>query len=162
MINKLKSSLEHEFRISDLSKLHFFLGAHFERDRRTRIISMHQQSYIKTILEQFGTGDCKPIATLLNTKTSLSKLSEDEYKEHSHQMKDIPYQKEVGPLMYAMVATRLDLRFTISVVSRLMLKPCPIHWMAVKQIMRYSKGTLDMRLCIGSQQIGIKDYFDVD
>ena len=161
-INDLKSNLEREFEMSDLGKLHYFLGVHFERDRRMRIITIHQQSYIKTILEQFGMGDCRPIATPLNTKTSLSKLSEDEYKEHSYKMKDIPYQKAVGPLMYAMVAARLDLAFTISVVGGFMSKPCPIHWMAVKQIMRYLKGTLDMKLRIGDKYVNVKGYSDAD
>ena len=50
-INELKSSLEREFKMRDLSELHFFIGVHFERDRRTRTITMHQRNYIKTILE---------------------------------------------------------------------------------------------------------------
>ena len=41
MINKLKSSLERKFDMSDLGELHFFLGVHFERDRRMRTIIMH-------------------------------------------------------------------------------------------------------------------------
>ena len=89
--------------------------------------------------------DCKSIATPLNTKTSLAKLLEKEYTEHSHEMKDILYQEAVGSLMYTMVAIRLDLAFS---VSRFTSKPGPMHWMAVKQIMQYVKGTLDMRLYI--------------
>ena len=65
-------------------------------------------------------GDCKPIAIPLDTKTSLAKLSEGEYKEHSHKMKNILYQEAVESLMYAMVATRLDLAFAVSVISRFM------------------------------------------
>ena len=105
MINELKFSFEREFKMSNLGKLHFFLGVHFERNRRMHTTTMHQRSYIETDLERFGMGDCKPIATLLDTKTSLVKL-EEEYKKHSHKMKDIPYQEAVGSLMYAMVATR--------------------------------------------------------
>ena len=61
-----------------------------------------------------------------------------------------------------MVATRPDLAFAVSVVSRFMSKPGPMHWMAVKRIMRYLKGTLDMRLRIGGQHISIKGYSDAD
>ena len=64
--------------------------------------------------------------------------------------------------MYAMVATKFDLAFIISVVSRFMLKPGPMHWMAIKRIMRYLKGTIDMKLRIGGQHIGIKGYSDAD
>jgi hypothetical protein len=162
VINELKASLESEFEMSDLGELHFFLGVHFERDRKTRTITMHQRSYIETILERFGMADCKPIATPLDAKTSLVKLSEEEYEEHSHEMKDIPYQEAVGSLMYAMVATRPDLAFAVSVVSRFMSKPGPMHWMAVKRIMRYLKGTIDVRLRIGGQHMNVKGYSDAD
>jgi hypothetical protein len=77
--------------MSDLGELHFFIGDHFERDRKTRTITMHQQRYIETILERFGMVDFKPIATLLDAKTSLVKFSKEEYEEHLQEMKDIPY-----------------------------------------------------------------------
>ena len=162
MINELKASLEREFEMSDLGELHFFLGVHFERDRRSRTITMHQRSYIETILERFGMADCKPIATPLDAKTPLPKLSDEEHEEHLHEMKDVPYQEAVGSLMYAMVATRPDLAFAVSVVSRYMSKPGPMHWMAVKRIMRYLKGTLDMKLRIGGNHINVKGYSDAD
>ena len=37
-----------------------------------------------------------------------------------------------------------------------------MHWMTVKQILRYLKGTLSMRLCIGGEHINLKCYSDVD
>ena len=82
MINELKSSFERKFEMSDLGKLHLFFGVHFERNRRMHTIIIHQRSYIETILERFGMDDCKPIAIPLDTKTSLAKFSEEEYKEH--------------------------------------------------------------------------------
>ena len=36
MINELKASLERKFEMSDLGELNFFLGDHFERNRRPR------------------------------------------------------------------------------------------------------------------------------
>ena len=41
MINELKASLERKFEMSDLGELHFFLGVHFERDRRLQTITMY-------------------------------------------------------------------------------------------------------------------------
>ena len=123
MINELQSSLKREFEMSNFGELHFFLRVHFERNKRIRIITMHQQTYIETILKRFGMSDCKTIRTMLDTKASLAKLLEEEYKEHLHKMKDIPYQEAVGSLMYAMEATRPDLAFAISVVRRFMSKP---------------------------------------
>ena len=162
MIIELKVSLERKFEMSDLGELHFFLGVHFREGWRSRTITIHQRSYIESILERFGMVDCKPIATPLNAKTSLPKLSDEEHEEHLHEMKDVSYQEAVGSLMYAMVVTRPDLAFAVSVVSRYMSNPCPMHWMAVKRIMRYLKGTLDMKLRIGGEHINVKVYSDVD
>ena len=72
-------------------------------------------------------GDCKPIGTPFDIKTSLAKFSEEEYEEYSHEMKDIPYQEEVGSLMYAIVATRPDLAFAVSMVSQFVSKPGLVH-----------------------------------
>ena len=73
----------------------------------------------------------KSIETPFDMKTSLAKLLK-EHKEYLHEMKEIPYQKTVGSLIYAIVATKLDLVFAASVVSWFVSKPGPMHWMAVK------------------------------
>lgn len=91
MINKLQSNLDYEFEMSDLGSLHFVFGVHFERDKGSYTITMHQRSYIEGILERFGMEDCKPIGTPLDVKTSLVKLSEEEYEEELHKMKEILY-----------------------------------------------------------------------
>ena len=48
-------------------------------------------------------------------------------------------------LIYAMMTTRVDIAFAVSTVSRFMFKSGSPHWMPVKHIMRYLKGTLDFR-----------------
>lgn len=47
----------------------------------------------------------KLIETLLDAKNRLTKLLEEEHEEYLHKMKEIPYQKMVGSLMYMMVET---------------------------------------------------------
>ena len=64
--------------------------------------------------------------------------------------------------MYAMMATRPDLAFAISVVSQFMLKHDAMHWMIVKRIMRYLKGNINMRLHIGGQHINLAIYTDAE
>jgi hypothetical protein len=74
-------------------------------------------------------------------------------------MQGIPYKAAVGSLMYAM-GTRPDLAFVVSMVSQFMSRAGPSHWMAVKRIMRYLKGTLD--LCLGGKGISLRGYCDAD
>lgn len=59
-------------------------------------------------------------------------------------MSHVPYSSVVGSIMYAMVGTRFDVSQAVSVVSRYMKCPGKTHWEAVKWILRYLKGTIDM------------------
>ena len=74
----------------------------------------------------------------------------------------MPYKAAVGSVMYAMVAIQADLAFAVSVVSQFMASPAPMHWMVVKCIMRYLKGTLDVKLCLGSTNMSLYGYCDTD
>ena len=113
--------------MSDLGELHFFLGVHIERDRVAHTITMHQRSYIEEVLKRFGMEDCKPISTPLDVKAQLVKLMDEEHEEHIQEMQGVPYKEAVGSLMYAMVATRADIAFAVSVVSQFLSKPSPMH-----------------------------------
>ncbi len=43
-----------------------------------------------------------------------------------------------------------------------MSKAGPSHWSAVKRIMRYLQGTLDLKLCLGGKDIALRGYCDAD
>ena len=52
---------------------------------------------------------------------------------------DIGYA--VGSLMYTMVCTRPDIGYAVGVVSQFMSNPRRKHWVVVKWILQYLKGT---------------------
>ena len=56
------------------------------------------------------------------------------------------YQSAVGCLLYLSVATRPDITYAVSNVARFCAKPTNQHWVAVKRIIRYLKGTQQYRL----------------
>ena len=78
------------------------------------------------------------------------------------EMEGVPHKATVGSLIYAMLTTRADIAFAVSTVSRFMLKSGPPHWVAVKCIMRYLKGTLDFKLCHGGKDIVLRGICDAD
>jgi hypothetical protein len=133
----LKSRLEDEFEMSDLGELHYCLGVEFERDRANRTITMSQSKYIEEVLKRFNMEECKPIGTPLDVNSKLLKLTEEEFQGIQEEMQGIPYKAAVGSLMYAMVSTRPDFAFPVSMVNQFMSRAGPSHWMAVKCIMRY-------------------------
>ena len=61
-------------------------------------------------------------------------------------MRTIPYIHAVGSLMYLAISTRPDIAYTVGVLSRFSSNPGPPHWLAVKHLFRYLKGTLDYKL----------------
>jgi len=158
----LKAKLEKEYEMSDLGELHYCLGVEFARDCANKTITMSQRKYIEGVLKRFNMEDCKPIGTPLESNLKLMKLTDEEFAQVEGQMQGVPYKAAVGSLMYAMVGTRVDLAYAVSVVSQHMSKAGPIHWTTIKRIMRYLKGTLDFKLCLGGESIALHGYCDAD
>ena len=158
----IKTTLKQQYEMSDLGELHFCLGVEFVRDRATRTIALSQRRYVEDVLERFGMQDCKPIGTPLDANCKLLKLSQEEFEQCEDEMQGVPYKEAVGSLMYAMVGTRPDLAFAVSVVCQHMSKPGPMHWAAVKRVLRYLKGTLDVKLYLGGEDIALRGYCDAD
>ncbi|PKU72471.1 Retrovirus-related Pol polyprotein from transposon TNT 1-94 [Dendrobium catenatum] len=80
-------------------------------------------------------------------------------------MKEIPYANVVGYLMYGMVATRPNLAYAISLMSRFMSNPNKNHWNALKWLMRYVKGSHDTGIMYAERHEGTKiltGYTDSD
>ena len=65
----------------------------------------------------------------------LSQEDSPKIDEQRAEMAKIPYAPAIGSLMYAMVATRLDIAFVVGVVSKYMANPKKEHCEKVKSIM---------------------------
>ena len=72
------------------------------------------------------------------------------------------YASVVGSLMYAMVYTRLDIAHAVGFVSRYMNNPGKEHWMAMKWILKYLRGTTNQELCFGGSNISLQGYVDAN
>ncbi|KAH9669014.1 hypothetical protein KPL70_021617 [Citrus sinensis] len=161
-IERLKNLLKVEFEMKDLGNPKRILGMDIIRDRSAGTLFLSQEKYIKKVLERFKMQDCKPVQTPLGPqfKLSAAPTSEDE-----SQMNEFPYAQVVGSLMYAMVCTRSDIAYAVSVVSRYLSCPGKVHWNAVKWIMRYLKGSSTCGLLYGktkSDKIEVMGFVDSD
>ncbi|KAH9651061.1 hypothetical protein KPL70_026606 [Citrus sinensis] len=161
-IERLKNLLKAEFEMKDLGNAKRILGMDIIRDRSAGTLFLSQEKYIKKVLERFEMQDCKPVQTPLGPqfKLSAAPTSEDE-----SQMNEFPYAQAVGSLMYAMVCTRSDIAYAVSVVSRYLSCPGKVHWNAVKWIMRYLKGSSTCGLLYRktkSDKIEVMGFVDSD
>ncbi|KAL5565236.1 hypothetical protein UlMin_028400 [Ulmus minor] len=56
-------------------------------------------------------------------------------------MEKVPYSSVVGLVMFIMVSTRPNISQAISVLSRFMSNPEKEHWLGMKWLLRYLKGS---------------------
>jgi hypothetical protein len=70
------------------------------------------------------------------------------------------YQSLVGTLMYAMLGTRPDIAFAVSLVSRFASNPDKSHMQAVLRILSYLRGTLDLQLVFQGEIQALRGFTD--
>jgi hypothetical protein len=136
-IERFKRQMTSQFEMSDLGLLSYYLG--IEVEQFDDHITVKQTNYAKKILSQFGMGDCNPAKVPMDPSTKLDADKQGERVDATE------YRKIIGCLRY-LLHTRPDLSFSVGMASRFMEKPTVKHRSAVKQIMRYLKGTLDFGL----------------
>ena len=80
----------------------------------------------------FHLHDAKPMSTILASHFRLSASMSPQSENEIEYMSRVPYSSAVSSIMYAMVCTRPDISYAVSVVSRYLSCPGKTHWQAVK------------------------------
>jgi hypothetical protein len=137
----LLKALDTNFSLKDLGELHFFLGIEITKNAAGLLLS--QGKYAEDLLKRAGMTACKPINTPLYTLERLS----------AHEGTLIgpndatSYHSLVGGLQY-LTLTRPDIGFSVNKVCQYVHAPTTLHLVAVKRILQYVRGTIDMGLQI--------------
>lgn len=58
----------------------------------------------------------------------------------------VPYKEAIGSFYYLVIWTRCDLAFVVDTLAQFMANAAPIHWLGVKHIFRYLRGTMTCSL----------------
>ena len=156
-IIELKAQISEHVEISD-----WLLDIEVKRDRHRYTLHLSQRSYIDSILHCYGLEDLKPLSTPLDMNTQLTTAQSPTTTTEIARMRDIPYHKAVGSLMYAALSTRPDIAFTVQTVLQFSTKPGTAHWDAVKRIFRHLKETMDLWLTYGVSKMDLTGYKDAD
>lgn len=141
LLDELKKFLCGTFKMKDIGPAKHCIGVRIRQG--DGIIELDQANYIREILERFGMSECKPVGTPSDTN---QKLSARMVNEENSLTGKIPYQEAVGCLLYLAGATRPDIAFSVNDVSRFNANHSDVHWTAVKRILRYLRGTIDLKL----------------
>ncbi|KAJ0491190.1 putative RNA-directed DNA polymerase [Helianthus annuus] len=131
-IAAFKQKMKTIFDMSDLGMLSYYLG--IEVDQTHDGIIVKQEGYAIKVLKMAGMESCNEAKWPMDHKLKLTK------DEKGKVVDATGYRRIIGSLRY-LLHTRLDLSYSVGLVSRFMQSPKESHLAAVKQILRYLKGT---------------------
>lgn len=151
-------ALETEFEVTNMGNLHWLLGIQIEMTRDSIVLS--QAAYIDKILARFQMSDSHATTLPIDPNTRLQK-GQDTVDVKEHRL----YQSIIGSCMYLVTCTRPDLAYPVSYLSQFLAAPSMVHLTAAKRLLRYIKGTKDLKLVFPfstTSDITLEGYSDSD
>ncbi|XP_074317943.1 secreted RxLR effector protein 161-like [Silene latifolia] len=109
-------------------------------------ISLSQSHYVEKVLKKFNSFDVTPARTPYDASISLCKNLGDSVSQEE-------YARIIGSVMFLMNCTRPDIAYAVSRLSRYTHNPNAEHWNALRRLLKYLKGTIDLCLHYGNDEI---------
>ncbi|KAJ9556254.1 hypothetical protein OSB04_010868 [Centaurea solstitialis] len=161
-LQSVKRWLSRCFQMKDLGEAAYILGIKIYRNISKRLIGLSQSTYIDKILKKFRMDESKKGFIPMQHGIVLSKTQCPVSSQDQDKIKSVPYASAIGLIMYAMLCTRPDVAYSVSVTSRYQQNPGEPHWVAVKNILKYLRRTKDMFLVFGGSEdeISVTGYSD--
>ena len=154
LIDHYIARLNSQFALKDLGTISYFLGIQVTLLHDTIHLSQHK--YITDLLLRASMFDCHHASTPMSTASSLSLYDGDSFSDPTL------YRSIVGALQYCTI-TRPDISFAVNKVCQYMHAPTTQHWLAVKRILRYLKGTSTHGITLHrSSDLPLTCYSDAD
>ncbi|KAL8116619.1 hypothetical protein AgCh_022965 [Apium graveolens] len=160
-LKAVKTWLGSNFSIKDLGEASYILEMRIYRERHRRMIGLSQSTYIDKVLHRFGMQNAKRGYVPVSQEITISKDQCPKSLDEKDLMNKVPYASAIGSIMYAMVCTRPDVSYALSMTSRYQSNLGEGHWTAVKNILKYLKRTKDSFLVYGGEEkLVVKGYTD--
>ena len=137
-----------------MGELNFFLGLQIKKSEDG--IFINQSKYIKDLLKRFELENAKSMKTLMSSTIKLGK------DENGKAVDITKYRGIIGSLLY-LTASRLDITFSVCLCAIFQSNPKESHLSAVKIILRYLRGTMNLGLWYSKgTHFDITSYLDED
>lgn len=145
-IDLIKARLKARFKMTDMGAVQFYLGMRVGRNEKG-VLTLSQGQYVENMLDKFGFADCNAVSTPMQAGAYLSKdQCPDDGSEEQERMKSVPYRSMIGSLLYLSICTRPDISLAVSKLARYVMNPGEVHFIGVKRVFRYLKGTKNFGL----------------
>ena len=106
--------------MTDSGKCAFVLGIELLDGTDSSVI-LCQRRYVNDILKRFNMDECKTVASPVDVSSRL-------FPSNATTKISAPFREAVGALMHLSTATRPDITYAVSYVSRFMENPQDEHW----------------------------------
>jgi hypothetical protein len=162
IVDEMKAAVSAKFPQVDNGAAEYILGLQIERNRAQKFLILHQSDYIEHILQVAVMSDCKPLDLPAAPHTKLTSDMCPASQTDNLQLQRIPYRSVVGSLLHLVMNTRPDIAYAVSQVCRFTSNYGVEHWNAVKQILRYLKGTPKLGIRLTGDPSNLLAYSDSD
>ena len=150
-INDVKSLLSQNFDMKDLGEADVILNIKLIKGEN--VITLLQSHYVEKVLSHFSYTNSKPSPTPYDPSLILRK-NKRLGKDH------LRYSQIIGSLMYLASATRPDISFVVSKLSRFSSNPEDDHWRGIDRVLRYLKGTMSYGIHYSRYPSVLEGYSD--
>ena len=153
VIMSTKRLLSSIFDMKDLGLADVILGIQIKRNNEGYILT--QSHYVEKILNKYNQSNCKVAVTPFDANCKLKKNTGDAVSQ-------LQYSQVIGSLMYLMNATRPDIAYSVSRLSRYTSNPGKDHWEALVRVLRYLKYTITYGLHYTKYPPVLEGYSDAN
>lgn len=130
----LISKLHDQFALKQLGHLDYFFGIEVSHLSYGSLF-LSQTKYLRDLLARTNMNEAKGLPTPMGSNLRLTKDGSDYLQDPTY------YMSVVGALQYVTI-TRPEISFAVNKACKLLAQPLESHWIAVKRILRYLRGTL--------------------
>ena len=142
LLDQIMNDVGQDFELKCVGEAKEYLGIDLERDANGHF-DISQSKFIQSIIDAAGQQDAK--ASKFPIDTGYYKLQGKELGTNE------TYRKLIGMLLYASTNTRPDISASVSILSQRVANPRDIDMNEVKRVIRYLKGTKNMKLKLSEE-----------
>jgi Reverse transcriptase (RNA-dependent DNA polymerase) len=154
-LEEFMTKIGKDFEIKDLGMVNNYLGINVERDQFGNYL-INLSNYIDKIVSEVGLTDAKESSFPVDV--GYYKLDGEPLDSNDE------YRKLIGMLLFKATHTRPDIAASIAILSQKITRPRNMDMNEVKRVIRYLKGTKDLKLrpSIDEQEEFIHAYSDAN
>jgi hypothetical protein len=142
----ITAKLHERFQITDEGDFTWSLGMHITTSADRHTITIDMARYVTNVLAKFHFDKLTAVDIPMDPTARFSIKDCPTTDSDKAAMLQYPFREALGSLMFLMVVFRMDISFPTISLARFSHNPSYKMWLALIQVFRYLKGTIDITL----------------